>query len=587
MKIKKRFLSLGLIATIVFSSISFSNITLVYAEDGVAINETSFPDATFRSYISTEVDSNNDDKLSNDEISSVTSIALVNRAISDLKGVEYFTALSRLNCSGNKLTSLDVSKNTALEELYCSYNNLTSLDVSNNTALQRLDCSSNNLTSLDVSKNTALGVLDCQNNKLTNLNVSNNTALGVLDCKNNKLTNLDVSKNTTLYGLQCSSNNLTSFDLSMNTELQDLYCDSNNLTSLDVSNNTALDYLQCFNNNLTSLDVSKNTALEELFCSGNYFSKVDVTGLNSLRATDGTIDGTTLFVYAKSSTQDTSTEIASANTPKTPSETASADTPTTPSEIVSQTVTPATVSSISASDVTVARGKTKNISAKVSMSDGSTYTGSVTYKSANTKIATVDQKGNVKGVAGGNTTIIVSAGEKSTKITVTVADIALESTNFALQAGKSTEVEATLTNDSIKSVKSSKTSIAKVSFKKNVIKVKALKKTGTVKIIVTTKQGISKTITVKVQSGKVTTKSIKASTKKVSLAKKGKKATVDITINPISSQDKVKVSLKNSKIAKATYKDGKLTITAKKKGSTTVTVKSGKKSVKITVKVKK
>lgn len=263
---------------------------------------------------------------------------------------------------------------------------------------------------------------------------------------------------------------------------------------------------------------------------------------------------------------------------------ASADTPTTSSETVSQTVTPATVSSISASDVKLAKGKTKNISAKVSMSDGSKYTGTATYKSANTKIATVDKNGKVKGVAGGKTTITVSAGGKSKKITVKVADIALESTSFALQSGKSTEVEATLTNDSIKSVKSSKTRIAKVSFKKNVITVKAQNKTGTAKITVTTKQGITKTITVKVQSGKVTTKSIKASTKKVSLAKK---ATVDITINPITSQDKVKVSVKDSKVAKATYKDGKLTITAKKKGSTTVTVQSGKKSVKITVKVKK
>ena len=247
----------------------------------------------------------------------------------------------------------------------------------------------------------------------------------------------------------------------------------------------------------------------------------------------------------------------------------------------------ATVSKISASDITVAKGMIKKISPSVIMSDGSNYTGSVTYKSANNNIATVNTDGNVKGVAGGNTTITVSAGEMSTEITVKVADIALESTNFALQKGKSTEVEATLTNDSIKSVKSSQTRIAKVSFKKNVITVKAQNKTGTAKITVTTKQGITKTITVKVQSGKVTTKSITASTKKVTLDKKGKKAIVEITINPISSQDKVMVSVKDSKIAKATYKDGKLTITAKKKGSTKVTVKSGKKSVKITVKVKK
>ncbi len=247
----------------------------------------------------------------------------------------------------------------------------------------------------------------------------------------------------------------------------------------------------------------------------------------------------------------------------------------------------ATVSTISASDITVAKGKIQKISPNVIMSDGSNYTGTVTYKSANNKIATVDNDGNVKGVAGGNTTITVSADEKSTNITVKVADIALESTSFALQKSKSTKVEATLTNDSIKSVKSSNTKIAKVSVKKNVITVKAQNKTGTAKITVTTKQGITKTMTVKVQSDKVTTKSITANTKKVTLDKKGKKAIVDITINPVSSQDKVTITVKNTKIAKATYKDGKLTITAKKKGSTKVTVKSGKKSVNITVKVKK
>ena len=36
------------------------------------------------------------------------------REIESLKGIEYFTALTKLNCRSNKLTSLDVSKNIAL-----------------------------------------------------------------------------------------------------------------------------------------------------------------------------------------------------------------------------------------------------------------------------------------------------------------------------------------------------------------------------------------------------------------------------------------------------------------------------------------
>jgi hypothetical protein len=56
------------------------------------------------------------------------------------------TALERLSCDGNLLTTLDVSKNTALEGLFCYNNQLTSLDVSkNNTALEWLPCYGNQI----------------------------------------------------------------------------------------------------------------------------------------------------------------------------------------------------------------------------------------------------------------------------------------------------------------------------------------------------------------------------------------------------------------------------------------------------------
>ena len=61
-------------------------------------------------------------------------------------------------CSGENITSLDISKNSMLEMLDCSKNNLTSLDVSKNTKLKKLDCFSNSISSLSVSKNTILAV---------------------------------------------------------------------------------------------------------------------------------------------------------------------------------------------------------------------------------------------------------------------------------------------------------------------------------------------------------------------------------------------------------------------------------------------
>ena len=184
--------------------------------------------------------------------------------------------VASLDCSGNQLTEVDLSRSTALISLNCSNNQLTSLDVSGCTALTKLYCCCNQLTSLDVSMNTALTTLDSSGNRLASLDVSKNTALTRLYCYDNQLTSLDVSKNTALTRLYCYSNPLTSLDVSKNTALTEIYCSGNQLTSLDVSNNTALTELDCSWNQLTSLDVSKNTALTKLDCSNNALSGIDL-----------------------------------------------------------------------------------------------------------------------------------------------------------------------------------------------------------------------------------------------------------------------------------------------------------------------
>ena len=135
------------------------------------------PDANFKAYLvgNTLINTNGDAEI---QVSEATAfggtIECSSQNISDLTGIEAFTALTELSCQGNQLTSLDVTQNTALTWLGCDNNNqLTSLDVSNNTALTILSCSGNQLTSLDVSQNTALTFLNCFGNQLTCLNVKN------------------------------------------------------------------------------------------------------------------------------------------------------------------------------------------------------------------------------------------------------------------------------------------------------------------------------------------------------------------------------------------------------------------------------
>ena len=235
----------------------------------VVLNATNFPDDNFRAYISNLTGVSVGSTISDAKLANVTNIDVNHRSISSLQGIEYFTELTKLDCSNNQLTSLDVRWNTKLIDLNCNYNQLTSLDFGRNTKLEKLRCLHNNLTSLSVSNNIYLTVLYCSENQLTSLNVGNNTKLAHLDCGSNQLTSLDVSNNTELCRLRCTGNQLTSLDVGNNTSLYDLSCFNNQLTSLDVSNNTELTNLDCRGNHLTRLVVSNNTKLKELRCASN------------------------------------------------------------------------------------------------------------------------------------------------------------------------------------------------------------------------------------------------------------------------------------------------------------------------------
>jgi len=136
---------------------------------------TYVPDDNFeQALINLGYDNILDDSVITAHINIVTHLDVHNNSISDLTGIEDFTALTNLECHTNQLTSLDVSQNTALTSLGCGYNSqLTSLDVSYNTALTHLYCHDAQLTSLDLSANTALTYLACYSNQLTSLDVRN------------------------------------------------------------------------------------------------------------------------------------------------------------------------------------------------------------------------------------------------------------------------------------------------------------------------------------------------------------------------------------------------------------------------------
>ena len=244
----------------------------------VQINETNFPDANFRAFVSGLV--NGRDVITYAEISEVTEINISWHNISNLTGINFFTNLINLSAWNNQLSLLDVSDLANLETLYLGANWLTSLDVSSLLNLTSLCVGGNLLTSLNVSNLPNLASLRADWSHLNSLVVSNLPNLTSLDVTGNRLTSLDVSDLTNLINLSARNNQFTSLDVSDLTNLETLYLGGNQLISLDVSNLVNLAYLDVGGNLLTSLDLSNLTNLWMLR-GGGQTPALTLTGANN------------------------------------------------------------------------------------------------------------------------------------------------------------------------------------------------------------------------------------------------------------------------------------------------------------------
>ena len=361
----------------------------VTATGDIKLDAAHFPDANFQKYLSENVDTNKDGSLSTAERDAVTEINVQNARIKSLNGIQYFTQLVMLRCYNNQLTKLDVSKNIQLKYL---------------------GCYSNQLTELDVSKNIQLAVVVCWNNQLTKLDVSKNAKLMSLHCDNNQLKSLDVSKNAKLMSLHCDNNQLTKLDVSKNAQLEILYCDNNQLTNMDVSKNVQLEILHCGNNQLTNMDISKNTKLQTFECMDNEYeatlnskNQLDVSTLPGFQTSKvsnvkgGKLSGK-LLTFNSDSTRVTYTYNCGNN--KTATFTI----------VAKRMVTKLTLNKTKA---TLNPVDTLTLKATVTPSNATNK--AVTWKSSNTKVATVSSSGKVTAKAAGTATITCTAKDGSGK----------------------------------------------------------------------------------------------------------------------------------------------------------------------------
>lgn len=99
--------------------------------DGVAFDETNFPDANFRAKIA-QYDKDKDGVFSQAELDAVTKLSIDYANIEDLTGIKNFRKLYQLSCYKNNLKVLDLSGMQELYDVRYDYNdNLTTVDFRN------------------------------------------------------------------------------------------------------------------------------------------------------------------------------------------------------------------------------------------------------------------------------------------------------------------------------------------------------------------------------------------------------------------------------------------------------------------------
>ena len=139
--------------------------------------EVPVPDANFRDHCIDFYDANRDLRFSTTEAERVTSLNLCTDDIESLAGIEFFTNLTSLSCTGSgsrkgKLTALDLSSNINLGWIDCSSNLISRLNLSSLIRLEKLVCDDNQLETLDLIDCSGLETLSCDDNQLTSIDVS-------------------------------------------------------------------------------------------------------------------------------------------------------------------------------------------------------------------------------------------------------------------------------------------------------------------------------------------------------------------------------------------------------------------------------
>ena len=238
----------------------------------IELSAEQFPDQVILTFAGT-CDKDGNGSLSEAECMEVEELAMPNAGITDLKGVENFRNLQRVDVSQNTIGDFTPVKDlSSLQILKVNGNAASVLDVTGCSSLKKLYAQNSTFSELHVTGLGSLEEVRIENNHLTDLDLTGLTSLRALSCYGNQLHTLDARPAAALEVLQADSNGMESLLVEGLGNLKTLHCQNNNLQQISLSGLGALEEFNAANNSLTELIVDEATALKTVLAGNNQLS---------------------------------------------------------------------------------------------------------------------------------------------------------------------------------------------------------------------------------------------------------------------------------------------------------------------------
>ena len=238
----------------------------------IELSAEQFPDQVILTFAGT-CDKDGNGSLSEAECMEVEELAMPNAGITDLKGVENFRNLQRVDVSQNTIGDFTPVKDlSSLQILKVNGNAASVLDVTGCSSLKKLYAQNSTFSELHVTGLGSLEEVRIENNYLTDLDLTGLTSLRALSCYGNQLHTLDARPAAVLEVLQADSNGMESLLVEGLGNLKTLHCQNNNLQQISLSGLGALEEFNAANNSLTELIVDEATALKTVLAGNNQLS---------------------------------------------------------------------------------------------------------------------------------------------------------------------------------------------------------------------------------------------------------------------------------------------------------------------------